>query len=78
MKTPKKGKYYKTPSSIYITGQYPNEKYYSIFHKQTHVRKGIIYICIVSNKIFNSKMKHIGKAKKTDPNTYELVFPDEL
>lgn len=55
-----------------------NEKYYSIFHKDNHVRKGVIYICIISNKVFNAKMKHIGKAKKTGSNTYELVFPDEL
>ncbi len=55
-----------------------NEKYYSIFHKDNHVRKGVIYICIISNKVFNAKMKHIGKAKKTGLNTYELVFPDEI
>lgn len=55
-----------------------NDKFYSIFHKNTHARKGIVYICIINNKVFNAKMKHIGKAKKTSPNTYDLIFPDEL
>lgn len=53
-------------------------KLFSIFLKEKHFRKGDIYICIVSNKIFNSKFKLIGTAVKKNNNQYDLKFKDEL
>jgi hypothetical protein len=55
-----------------------NDKLYSIFHKDVHNRKGDVYICIVTNKVFNKKMKFIGKADKISNNKYNLSFLDEI
>lgn len=55
-----------------------NDKLYSIFHKDTHNRKGDVYICIITNKVFNKKMKYIGKADKLSNNKYNLSFLDEI
>jgi len=55
------------------------EKYYTIFFNHTHPRKGNIKLCIVSNKIYDAKMNHIGDGIKMDSNTnYDLKFFDEI
>jgi len=51
---------------------------YSIFLEQKHYRKGDILICIITNKIFNLKLKLIGTAIKKNNNQYDLKFKDEL
>jgi hypothetical protein len=55
-----------------------NDKYYSIFHSDYHERKGYIYICILTNKVFDNKKNFIGTLTKIDKNNHTFNFFDEL
>lgn len=56
-----------------------DEKHYTIFYNHIHPRKGEISLCIISNKIYDSKMKYIGDGmKKCSGTNYDLKFFDEL
>jgi hypothetical protein len=56
-----------------------DDKYYTIFFNHYHARKGDINICIVSNKIYDKKMNHIGNAiKKGSGTDYNLEFFNEI
>jgi len=71
----------------YHTVEY-NNKYYSIFHHDKHDRKGEIYICLFTYRIFNKKMNLIGHAEKKVvsigneekiiENTFKMIFDDEI
>ena len=56
-----------------------DDKYYTIFFNYEHPRKGNIHLCIVSNKIYDKKMNHIGNGIKESSGTdYKLEFFDEI
>ena len=56
-----------------------NEKYYTIFFNYEHARKGSIHLCVISNKIYDKKMNHIGNGiKKSSETDYDLEFFDEI
>ena len=56
-----------------------NDKYYTIFYSHTHPRKGTINLCVVSRKIYDKKMNHIGNGVKIGNGTnYDLKFSDEI
>lgn len=51
-------------------------KFYSIYLTQKHYQKGDLYICIITNKVFNTKFKLIGNAIKKNDH-YELKFKSD-
>jgi hypothetical protein len=43
-----------------------------------HDRRGKLYICKITNKIFNNDFNHIGNAINVNKNQYNLNFLDEI
>ena len=57
-----------------------NDKLYTVLKAITVPKRGQLYYCALTNKLFNEKLKHIGNRKKSKDkkNEYQLVFLDEL
>jgi diadenosine tetraphosphate (Ap4A) HIT family hydrolase len=55
-----------------------NNKFYTIMKKINDIKKGLVYLCIVTNNIFDKKLKQIGKAKLIGKNKYDFDYTDEI
>jgi hypothetical protein len=55
-----------------------NDKFYTIMKKVNDVKKGLVYLCIVTYNIFDKNLKQIGKAKLIGKNKYDFSYTDEI
>jgi len=55
-----------------------NDKFYTIMKKVNDLKKGLVYLCIVTNNIFNTKLNLIGKATFISKNKYDFNYTDEI
>ena len=51
-----------------------NHKYYTVAKELTHEDKGKIYCCVLTDKVFNKKMKLIGSRTKLKNKEYRFDF----
>jgi hypothetical protein len=57
---------------------YHNNNYYAIMKKINEPKKGSVYLCIETNKIFDLNLVHIGIANCIDKNNYDFNYLDEI
>ena len=57
---------------------YYNDKYYSVLKELNDNKYGKIFCCVLTDRLFNRKLHHIGTKKKLKNNEYQLNFFNEI
>ena len=64
-------------SSQYHTIFHENE-YYTVIKEIKDKKRGMINCCVLTNSLFDKKMKLIGNRKKLKNKEYSFDFTDEI